>query len=100
VGQWLGEKENTIYVTAEDGKQYAFYPRKTDPTCGHILVKGPDGRRYGVTGDRVGDRFVTNPLGKNALAVLNPKQIDEAKGLPPVVDVPANNLAKPGENIE
>lgn len=61
-------------MIAEDGKRYAFYPRKTSASGGQILVKGPDGKRYGVTGNKHGDRFITNPSGKNASVLLSKEE--------------------------
>ena len=96
---WLDERIETIYVVAEDGKRYAFTPRKTDPSVGQILVRGPDGKRYGVTGERRGDRFVTNPYSKNARAVLSQEEIDRARDLPALIDTPATELAPNGRSI-
>lgn len=96
MGQWLYERESTIYVVAENGKRYAFQPRKTDRNSGYILVKDKFGKQRSVTGNNEEGKFITNPYCRNALAILTIEELDKARGLAQLYkDIPANELGPP-----
>lgn len=77
---WLDDIYNTIRLTAEDGKRYAYHPRLTNPLRGFIQVRCGDNKLRSVTGSRVGDKFFTDARGKNARAILSQKEIDDTLG--------------------
>lgn len=110
MGRWLDEEDNSIRVYEPVTERYYYFqPRKSNPNKGYIKVKGADDISRSVAGENRSGTFITNPKGKNALAILSQEMIDLQLGTTGAIkpeNIPVTELGPPestrleGESVE